>query len=163
MQRRRIHKHFSPRSSWRVLCVDASQVRPQKNSAPKLMAYVTPKKDDWPPELRALRTRKDFDALSIIHLNAEYTVVRGGRAPVTNLKKRTVVRARWIDFDVEHRLATDAQRTAFRWLMANNDVYAFYVRDFRSYLGHPTGKTVHVICCDYHGIALVFIGFDACG
>ena len=109
-----------------------SQVRPQKNSAPKLMAYVTPKKDDWPPELRALRTRKDFDALSIIHLNAEYTVVRGGKAPVTNLKKSTVVRARWVDFDVEHRLTTDAQRTAFRWLMANNDVYAFYVRDFRS-------------------------------
>ena len=37
------------------------------------MAYVTPKKDDWPPELRALRTREDFAALSVIHLDAEYS------------------------------------------------------------------------------------------
>ena len=107
-----------------------TQARPKKNLSPKLMAYVTPQKADWPPELRALAAT-DLAVLCVIHLDAEYRVVRGGKAPVTNLKKTAVVRAKWIDVDVETRLTTVVQKNAFQWLMTNNDVYCHYVKAYR--------------------------------
>ena len=113
--------------------LDQAQANRPAKKGPKLKAYVTPQASNWPREMKEL-SRADAMALSVIHLDAEYKSVRGGRAPVTNLKKTQLVRGRWRTEDVESRLSTQPQKNAFDWLMKHNTTYNWYVTEHRRLL-----------------------------
>ena len=96
--------------------------------------YVTPNIDDWPRVILNADGTPALDereraSLSLILLDATYSIVRGNRAPVTSKKKIAVIKATWREDDVEAGLPTERARAAFHWLLEHNEVYANYLKN----------------------------------
>ena len=89
---------------------------------------------DWPAEFDDQLSRAECYSLQIISLRADYKVIRGGSATVTNNKKTAVIRAAWRKTDVEANLHTENAKKAFKWLMENNPTYEEYVKQHRRLL-----------------------------
>ena len=120
----------------------------------RLRAYVTPRlsgdrcagaegpglseRGDWPEELLCL-TIDEARSLQIIDIYADCTKVRGGRAPVTNLKKTAVVKAKWRTREVAQALQSENARRAYLWLMENNRTYRAYVGQHQRALADQPG------------------------
>eukprot|EP00974_Lingulodinium_polyedra_P023757 2298866-Lingulodinium_polyedra.AAC.1 len=90
-------------------------------------AYIQPSPDLWPPELQCL-SRTEAAELAIVDLSVEFTHIRGGKAPMSNLKNTSLTRARWRPRLVEGALTSDATRRAYAWLMDHNATYRAFAR-----------------------------------
>ncbi|CAE7621665.1 Usp17lc [Symbiodinium sp. CCMP2592] len=101
----------------------------------KLMAYVTPQREDWNELLEALGsqdlakalTAEDLDTLVIVRLFVDYKTVRGGKSGVTSLKKQSIVRAEWRDQPMHQVPRKPAAAAAFLWFLNNNSTYKEFV------------------------------------
>ena len=115
------------------------------NSAPGSEGlYAIPKIEDWPvyhrgkfmPFQAALAgvsmlhlTKEEAESLRLVLVFADLVRERGkvGKAPIANIKKKSVVRAEYIRRDPRDRgFPTQRAKAAFEYLMASNATYAHY-------------------------------------
>ena len=121
----------------------------------KLQAYITPQELYWkklkqrvcmasPEEDRdvpwedfwAILPKKDLEKLSLLDLRVDYTNFRGGKAPITSKKKKSVVKGVWKPHDIEQHLPSEACRRAFEFLRDNNEAYRGHLANHRQLLAN---------------------------
>ena len=73
---------------------------PRPHARGKLMAYITPNIDYWPKQVITLN-HDVLKLLAPLEIYCEFSCNHGGKAPVTNCKKLSVVRAEWKAHAVE--------------------------------------------------------------
>ena len=123
-------------------CCDASaeallEEAPADLPSGKLMAYVTPQKNDWSQLLTAMDVKalplrqalseQELHSLAVLDLKIECCTRRGGQATITSKQKRSVVHAKWKAQKMAEVQRTAAAAKAFDWLVRNNPTYAGWV------------------------------------
>ena len=114
----------------------------QRKAGETIKAYVTPQKSDWPAVFFELPVT-ELSKLAPIDLHVDYKNVKGGKAPTSNKKKLSVVRATWRRTKVEASLDTQPLRDAYAFLLANNATYKDYICKHNARIdnGELTGPT----------------------
>jgi len=79
-------------------------------------------------------------ALALLELKCDFKVVKGGRAPTSNKKKTSVIRAVWKACDVKSQLPSERAKEAFSWLMENNARYRFFYEMHKAKLAAGLAK-----------------------
>ena len=78
-------------------------------------------------------TKEEAEALQVAKIFMDYKVVKAGRAPVTNIRKDSVVRVEWVSSS--HRsFPTERSRAAYHWLYENSWRYREYCERHRNVL-----------------------------
>ena len=79
-------------------------------------------------------------SLAVVTLQKDFMHVRGDKAPILNKKKLSITRAHWKAIDIESVLPTTRVRLAYHALIAQNRVYAEYVRHHNFLLHENFGR-----------------------